>query len=165
MTQKFTRSCHVPSILRLKTGAQVMLAKNLNVQEGLVNGARGVIVGFDRSLEDAPIVKLKNGRQITLQPERFIMRCGSQLFMRRQVPLRLAWAFSIHRSQGMSLDSVEISLARVFEAGQAYVALSRARTLAGLRVLDFTPSAISADSEVLSFYKRLAKELGIPLSV
>uniref|UniRef100_A0AAV2JRN5 ATP-dependent DNA helicase PIF1 n=1 Tax=Knipowitschia caucasica TaxID=637954 RepID=A0AAV2JRN5_KNICA len=93
-----------------------------------------------------------------MKPERWVFRSGTGLLSRQQLPLKLAWAISIHKSQGMTLDCVEISLARVFESGQAYVALSRARSLDGLRVLDFDPRVVKADPDVLSFYRRLRKE-------
>ena len=76
---------------------------------------------------------------------------------RLQLPLELAWALSVHKAQGMSLDAVEVSLARAFEAGQAYVALSRARSLSGLRVArgGVTRDAVRAHPAVLAFYDRL----------
>ena len=135
-------------------GAQVMLMKNLSVPEGLVNGARGVVKKFSPS--GLPEVQFANGEYREISPERWAVRgVGGLTFTRRQLPLKLAWAFSIHKSQGMTLDLVEMSLSRVFEAGQAYVALSRARNLAGLRVLDFTPSCIKANPQVLKFYNSL----------
>jgi len=88
--------------------------------------------------------------------EKWMVKTGlGSVVTRSQIPLGLAWAFSIHKSQGMTLDCVEVSLARVFECGQAYVALSRARSLASLKVLDFKPGCVKADQKVLQFYRQL----------
>ncbi|NXC40810.1 PIF1 helicase, partial [Penelope pileata] len=150
--------CPVGSRVELKVGAQVMLAKNLDVSQGLVNGARGVIVGFETEQKGLPKVKFLCGVTQVIKMERWVFKGPSGVHLsRQQLPLKLAWAISIHKSQGMSLDSVEISLSRVFENGQAYVALSRARSLAGLRVLDFDPRVVRADPSVLQFYRQLKR--------
>ncbi|KAK6188337.1 hypothetical protein SNE40_004529 [Patella caerulea] len=155
-TKQLNNVCPVPDILELKQGAQVMLAKNLDIQKGLVNGARGIITGFDKRSDGLPIVKFACGVEEIIKPVRWVMKVGGGVILcRKQVPLKLAWAISIHKSQGMSLDCVEISLSRVFEAGQAYVALSRARSLEGLRCVDFETSCVRANPEVLRFYHKL----------
>ncbi|CAG4956674.1 unnamed protein product [Parnassius apollo] len=146
-----------PSKLILKVGAQVMLLKNINVNAGLVNGARGVIVRFD---DGFPVVRFKNKKEYTARAERWYVKNSSgSLLCRRQVPLNLAWAFSIHKSQGLTLDCVEMSLSKIFEAGQAYVALSRAQSLDTLRVLDFDSRHVWADPNVLEFYQRFRRRL------
>ena len=80
---------------------------------------------------------------------------GKLVASRRQLPLDLGWALSIHKSQGMSIDRVEVSLAKVFECGQAYVALSRARSLDGLSVTSFDPKRVKAHPKVLAFYQSI----------
>lgn len=156
-----TIDAHSPvgRIIQLKVGAQVMLTKNLDVARGLVNGARGVVVDFEHGKHGNPRVRFLCGVTEVLKPERWVFKSGGGIHLsRQQLPLKLAWAISIHKSQGMTLDCVEISLARVFESGQAYVALSRARSLEGLRVMDFDPHVVRADPDVLIFYKKLRKE-------
>uniref|UniRef100_A0A8C8B9J6 ATP-dependent DNA helicase PIF1 n=1 Tax=Otus sunia TaxID=257818 RepID=A0A8C8B9J6_9STRI len=148
--------CPVGGRVELKLGAQVMLAKNLDVSQGLVNGARGVVVGFESEQKGLPKVRFLCGVTQVIKMEKWVFKGPSGVHLsRQQLPLKLAWAISIHKSQGMSLDCVEISLSRVFETGQAYVALSRARSLAGLRVLDFDPKVVRADPSVLQFYRQL----------
>ncbi|KAF3699156.1 ATP-dependent DNA helicase PIF1 [Channa argus] len=149
----------VSRLIQLKVGAQVMLTKNLDVARGLVNGARGVVAAFESGKHGLPHVRFLCGVTEVLKPERWVFKSGGGIHLsRQQLPLKLAWAISIHKSQGMTLDCVEISLARVFERGQAYVALSRARCLQGLRVMDFDPRVVRADPDVLLFYKKLRKE-------
>ncbi|XP_017680251.1 PREDICTED: ATP-dependent DNA helicase PIF1 [Lepidothrix coronata] len=150
--------CPVGGRVELKLGAQVMLAKNLDVSQGLVNGARGVVVGFESEQKGLPKVRFLCGVTQVIRMEKWVFKGPSGVHLsRQQLPLKLAWAISIHKSQGMSLDCVEISLSRVFESGQAYVALSRARSLAGLRVLDFDPKVVRADPSVLQFYRQLRR--------
>uniref|UniRef100_A0A2K6PBZ3 ATP-dependent DNA helicase PIF1 n=1 Tax=Rhinopithecus roxellana TaxID=61622 RepID=A0A2K6PBZ3_RHIRO len=131
--------CPVSQLLQLKLGAQVS-----KCWEEMVRFLCGVteIIRADRW---------------TVQATR------NQLLSRQQLPLQLAWAMSIHKSQGMTLDCVEISLGRVFASGQAYVALSRARSLQGLRVLDFDPMAVRCDPRVLHFYATLQRGRGLSL--
>lgn len=142
----------VGSRITLKIGTQVMLLKNVNVSAGLVNGARGVVTKFSDGL---PVVRFRQKEHAVKHERWSIKTAGGAVLSRRQIPLRLAWAFSIHKSQGLTLDCVEMSLARVFEAGQAYVALSRAQSLDTLRVLDFKASQVWADPDVLKFSKEL----------
>jgi len=154
MTTFLNNHTPVDHILRLRVGAQVMLLKNLNVSQGLVNGARGAVESFSK--DGLPIVKFLGGRKHEVKKEKWQVKTGAGgTQVRTQLPLKLAWAFSIHKSQGMTLDCVEVSLSRVFECGQAYVALSRAKSLESLRILDFKPGCVRADSKVLKFYSNL----------
>lgn len=147
-----------PGRLELKIGAQVMLLKNVNVSNGLVNGARGIIVGFHSG--GVPVVRFRNKREYVAKPEKWVIKTPvGGVLTRKQIPLKLAWAFSIHKSQGLTLDCVEMSLSKVFEAGQAYVALSRAQSLQCIRVMDFDPKQVWANPDVLQFYKNFRRNL------
>jgi ATP-dependent DNA helicase PIF1 len=147
----------VPHRLVLKVGAQVMLLKNINLSTGLVNGARGVITHYS---EGFPVVKFKNKLEFIARPEKWSIKTPSGgILQRKQIPLKLAWAFSIHKSQGLTLDCLEMSLSKVFEAGQAYVALSRAQSLDSLRILDFDAKQVFADPIVLQFYRNFRRKI------
>lgn len=104
-----------------------------------------------------PFVRFLNGGSMLLAPVRFeVMNVlGGVEASRHQVPLILAWALSIHKSQGQTLERVKVDLDRIFENGQAYVALSRATCLEGLEVQNFHPHKIMAHPRVLTFYEEL----------
>ena len=118
---------------------------------------RGIVEGFNSM--DLPIVKLYNGKKIEVGLETWaIEENGKIKASLRQIPLRLAWAITIHKSQGMSLDNAEIDLSNTFGFGMGYVALSRVRTLSGIRLIGFKKDALRVDGEVLKFDINLRKE-------
>lgn len=129
--------CRAPAKLELSIGAQVILVKTLDAASGLVNGARGVVSQFTPKTCQ-PVVLFDCGEERIIGPERWNIRGGrrslQEIASRKQLPLDLAWAISIHKSQGMTLDRAVVSLSNVFECGQGYVALSRVRSLDGLRI-------------------------------
>ena len=147
-------SCNAPRKLELKIGAQVMLTRNLNARQQLVNGARGIVEKFTKC--GKPVVKFANGHEMDVDFERFSIHVGGlEVATRQQIPLALAWAVTVHKSQGLTLDRVELSLERAFEPGMAYVALSRARSMEGLRIVGSVASAaLQADPKVLQFYNQ-----------
>jgi ATP-dependent DNA helicase PIF1 len=140
--------------LELAVGAQVMLVKNLDVPGGLVNGSRGVVVRF--ADDGSPVVEFLNGREVQMSLQEWPID-GYPGVTRTQYPLRLAWACTIHKAQGATLDSALIDIGLgVFEVGQAYVALSRVKSLDSLFVHSFSPEAFRLHTRVEAFYKRLA---------
>lgn len=137
--------------LYLAKDAQVMLLANLFTEEGLVNGSRGVIIDFQ---DNYPIVKFMNGIELQIKEHEWRMDVNSsQTIIRKQIPLKLAWAITVHKSQGASLDCVELDIgSSIFEYGQTYVALSRVRSIDGLNIKDFNPKKIMAHPRVIEFY-------------
>lgn len=152
------KNCLAPEKMELKVGAQVMMLKNTYQKEGVINGSLGVIREFAKKT-NYPIVEFNNGAILTIAPEIWALEkfdvekreIVTEAEM-SQVPLLLAWAITIHKSQGMTLDKVQCDLSKVFADGQIYVALSRVRTLEGLHIdgLDF--NRIKASREIIEFY-------------
>jgi ATP-dependent DNA helicase PIF1 len=162
--EALSAACPARAKLELKIGAQVLLLRNLGVSSGLSNGARGVVVRFGASLGGGrpgpPVVRFASGSETTIAPVTWSHSLGGQvLASREQVPLELAWALSIHKSQGLTLDRARIDISRCFEHGQAYVALSRMRGLDGLQLVGgFDPKKIRAHPRVIAFYEQLGEE-------
>lgn len=155
-------SCPAPKRVSLKEGAQVLLLRNLDISKGLSNGARGIVTGFTKGAEPHPVVRFSNNVEMPITPETWPLRiAGVVMAQREQLPLQLGWAISIHKSQGMSVDTAAVSLRNVFEYGQTYVALSRVRSLRGLQLTGFSPQCVRAHPKVVLFYQKLkeAREL------
>lgn len=155
------KSCLSPETLRLKTGAKVIFTKN-NPKEGVVNGTLGVVVGYN-GLTKFPIVRTNDGRELTVEPAEWSIEDNGKVRASvTQFPLRLAWAITIHKSQGMSLDEAVMDLGSVFEYGQGYVALSRVRKLSGLHLLGWNPQAFRVHPNVLEqdqFFRRDSEQM------
>lgn len=161
----FDKNCPAPAVLRLKVGTQVMLLVNVSVEDGLVNGSMGVVEGFSPM---GPIIKFFDGTKTVVEPHKWEVKeqeldiTGKMRYKvvatRMQVPLKLAWATSVHKQQGSTLDHAVVDLSNAFEHGQVYVALSRVKTLEGLSIAAFHPNKIKAHPECLAFYEGLKKK-------
>lgn len=207
--QQFWKTCQAQDEIKLKTKAQIMLLKNLELtmdENALVNGSRGVIIEWDTNLKDIidnlrkqydqiknmvglekdsfkkeylkqkvihiirqmeyisktdklPKIKFANGQVRTILPDRFEIEIyGIGTCLRYQLPLRLSWALTIHKCQGMTLDKVSVDLDGTFAEGQAYVALSRARSLQGLEVKGFNKNVVKVNPLVKQWYKETFEE-------
>lgn len=158
--------------LELKIGAQVMLVANLDFFKGLVNGTQGIVVGFENVESKAtvksfqfteatsditcPRVKFTTGETRTIMPHKWMTedRDIGEVWL-SQFPLKLAWGATVHRCQGLSMSRAVVDLSGAFECGQAYVALSRIRTLDGLKLVGFSKKSIQTHPVALKFYKDL----------
>ncbi len=148
------RNCLAPSNLKLKKGAQVMMLRNTFQDQGIVNGSTGKITGYNS--QGLPIVKFSNGKKMVIETESWKMEVyenGSTKVVAEiiQIPLRLAWAITIHKSQGMTLDCIECDIEDAFADGQIYVALSRVKTLEGLYIHGFDADKIKINKKVIDF--------------
>lgn len=159
------KNSQIQEKIELKVGSVVMCTANIDVKAGICNGSQGVIVGFaeDLIVEDipcqgftcVPIVKFNNGivRRMNAhfwQSETHPTICVGQ------IPLMLAWAVTVHKIQGASMQLADIDIGSgIFEYGQTYVALSRIRNLDGLFISSFNPAKVKANPLVIEFYQNL----------
>lgn len=178
--KKFDTDCKVPlklqlkCDLKLKTGCRVMLLKNLDIANGLANGSCGTVVNikpnvvevlFDTNKQIVPIQRVDfempvNTKSKTIEitnEDGYTTKviATKKKIVRNQYPLRLAYGITIHKSQGMTFDKLIVDCGRVFADGQAYVALSRTRSLQGLYPINFDHTTVTVSKAVVEFYKQL----------
>lgn len=147
LVEGLKRGCLSPETLVLKEGASVMFTRN-NFDKGYVNGTLGTVTGFGET--GFPLVRTRQGQMIEAGTEEWRIDDRARTLAKiSQVPLRLAWAITVHKSQGMSLDSAVMDLSSAFEYGQGYVALSRVRSLDGLYLSGFNERALQVHPDIL----------------
>lgn len=153
--QQMKRNLLCPNVLELREGAEVMFCAN-NFNAGYVNGTRGRIVGFQSNM---PIVETTDGEIISVEQYTWRMYHdrGFEIASVTQYPLRLAWAVTVHKSQGLSLDSAIIDLSQAFTPGMGYVALSRVRSLEGLYLVGMNDQALMMNQQIAKYDKELKR--------
>lgn len=144
--ESLQRSVLAPSVLRLKQGALVMAVKN-SLDRKYANGSLGRVIDFD-PVTEYPVVEFLNGRTVSMVPDTWELRDGDKKRASiSQIPLRLAWAITVHKSQGMTLDAARIDLRKAFVEGMGYVALSRVKNLSNLYLTGINQMALRASEE------------------
>lgn len=148
------RSCLAQERLVLKLGAFVMCIKN-SPDKKYVNGSLGTIIGFE-DVTHYPIVELRSGKTLTIGFDTWELRDGNKKRASiSQIPLRLAWAITVHKSQGMTLDEARIDLRKAFVEGMGYVALSRVRRLENLHLIGINRMALKVSDDALAIDQQL----------
>ena len=152
--EKAIRNASYDEELILKVGAQVMLLINKDIEHNLINGSRGIVTGF--TVNSIPLVKFNNSNE-PIPIDYYTWKIeDTEGMTQKQIPLKLAYALTVHKAQGATLDSALIDISQnIFECGQAYVALSRVKSLESLYVWDINPNAFKAHPKVKKFYEGL----------
>ena len=155
------KNCLAQDNLLLKINAQVMMIKNTYQKDGIINGSLGVVRDFSVK-KNYPIVEFVNGSLLTISPEEWLIERFDELKQEMvieakmiQIPLVPSWAITIHKSQGLTLDKIYCDLSDIFTAGQAYVALSRARNIENVFIKGINFNKIYANKNVIDFYRNI----------
>ncbi|MEO6110106.1 MAG: PIF1 family ATP-dependent DNA helicase [Candidatus Saccharimonadales bacterium] len=144
--ESLQRSVLAPAALKLKKGALVMAVKN-SAERKYVNGSLGVVMDFEPHTE-YPIIEFKSGKIVSMVPDTWELRDGDKKRASiTQIPLRLAWAITVHKSQGMTLDAARIDLRKAFVEGMGYVALSRVKNLNNLYLTGINQMALKVSED------------------
>lgn len=154
----------VPRVVKLKPGAQIILTFNVDTENGLTNGTKGVVV---ECLKDEVVCRFCNQEQNTLvQFNEWTIKDSAHIASRAQIPLKLSWALSSHKMQGVTSTGPLIVDAgsQIFAPGQSYVCLGRSRRLEDLYLIDFDRRKIIADPEALKFDRMVRKQNTITIS-
>jgi len=153
LVESLRKSVLAPDDLELKPGASVMFVKN-NYEAGYMNGTLGTVTGFSK--DGWPLVTTFDDEEIEARPAEWsvVNEFNQPVASFAQVPLRLAWAITVHKSQGMTLDAAAMDLSKTFEPGQGYVALSRVKSWSGLKLLGCNSNALVVDPLVLKADRR-----------
>lgn len=154
--QQLKRNLLCPNVLELREGAEVMFCAN-NFEDGYVNGTRGRVVRFTGNAK--PVVLTTDGAEIVVEQYTWRMYHdkGFEIASVTQYPLRLAWAVTVHKSQGLSLDAAIIDLSQAFTPGMGYVALSRVRSLEGLYLVGMNEQALMMNQQIAKYDKELKR--------
>lgn len=152
--ENLQRSVLAPKVLRLKKGALVMAVKNA-ADRKYANGSIGTVVDFEPATE-YPVVEFRSGKMVTMMPETWELRDGDKKRASiAQIPLRLAWAITVHKSQGMTLDAARIDLRKAFVEGMGYVALSRVKNLKNLYLSGINRMALTISEDATNIDEKL----------
>jgi hypothetical protein len=155
---KWIKTLGIPESIELCVGAQIVILANINQDDGIVNGTRGVIVDLRTH---SVVIKRIDGSLALINYHKTVSNEDKEVFV-NFMPMKLAYALSIHKAQGMTLDAIEIDIgSKIFASGQAYTAISRAKNLKSIKITDISINSFIINEDVLQFYKDIEMKIKI----